>query len=103
MTSIPPSPPIKPWSAYVLTYCPSVDDLPAAVSLCSGSGWRGAYSLERVAEIIPIVAGRLALGGLTMHLLFAAQTELGELFMHLSALPNVECVWASREGVEVAS
>ena len=101
MTSIPPSPPIKPWSAYVLTYCPSVDDLPAAISLCSGSGWRGAYSLEQVAEIVPIVAGRLALGGLTMHLLFAAQGELAELFLHLSALDNVECVWASREGVEV--
>ena len=103
MTSIPPSPPIKPWSAYVLTYCPSVDDLPAAVSLCSGSGWRGAYSLEQVAEIVPVIAGRLALGGLTMHLLFAAQGELAELFMHLSALDNVECVWASREGVEVTS
>ena len=101
MTSIPPSPPIKPWSAYVLTYCPPVDDLPAAVSFCSGSGWRRAYSLEEAAEIIPVIAERLALGGLTMHLLFAAQAELAELFMHLSALENVECVWASREGVEV--
>ena len=100
MNSIPP---IKPWSAYVLTYCPSVDDLPAAVSLCSGSGWRRGLSLEQVAEIVPVIAERLALGGLTMHLLFAAQTELAELFLHLSALDNVECVWASREGVEVAS
>ena len=36
MNSIPP---VKPYSAYVLTYCPPVDDLPAAVSFCSGSGW----------------------------------------------------------------
>ena len=100
MNSIPP--PVRPYSAYVLTYCPSVDDLPAAVSLCSGSGWRRGLSLEEASEIIPVIAERLALGGLTMHLLFAAQPELAELFMHLSALDNVECVWASREGVEVA-
>ena len=100
MTSISP-PPIKPWQAYVVTWLPPVGDLPGSVSFRSHSGWKREYSPDEAMEIIPVIAGRLAAGKLTMHLFFVAQPELADLFLHLTTAENIDCVWSSPEGGEV--